>query len=125
MCKHTVGPWHLHYPGEDGFPLESGFPEGWEPNFLIEYGVEGTDWGGCMVCGHRGHDDGYNSYQLDDIAALIEHAPRLLRACRAALSHLQATLSNPPLELMLAKAIANATGEVNPYEDALREHDHA
>ena len=41
----------------------------------------------------------------------------VLKVARLALEHLQHTLSNPPLELTLARVISDATGEPNPYRE--------
>lgn len=81
-AKHTPGPWHIHWPEDQGFP--SDYPKRWPANFLVEFGKEGQDYGGFMVAGiSGGPEDELRNYTAKEVANLIEAAPQLLEALKA------------------------------------------
>lgn len=85
--KHVPGPWHVHWPGDDGFP-EVMDPRVWPATFLVEFGETGEDYGGFMVCGWNGspreRDGKLETYEPTVCAALIAAAPELLRSLEIA-----------------------------------------
>ena len=87
-----IGPWHIHWPGSDGWPKYD-YPD-FPAEFLVEFGTDTEDYGGFMVVGYNGCPrkvDGYQTYEPKRVANLLEAAPEtarqrdeLLAACRAA-----------------------------------------
>ena len=74
-----VGPIHIHHGVEDmGYPRT--IPA--LPEFMIEFGEEGEDYGGCVVYYPRSYPrerDGYvQSYNPKLLASLIANAPNVL-----------------------------------------------
>jgi len=120
MSEATYGPCHIHWPGDDGFPDQAGdrlssWPVGWEPAFLVEFGREGTDYGGYMVCGFRGYND--HGHTVETTARLHAAAPDLLAACKEAVDYYRRLPPHPDRGhdvvadlALLEAAIAKAEG---------------
>lgn len=113
MSKHTPGPCHIHWPGDDGWPTNVTL-EKWPPEFLIEFGKENEDYGGCMVIGWNGYwreKDGIKqTYQPEVWADLIAAAPDLLAACKAMLDPNANVFDDSPLWDVVRAAILKAEG---------------
>ena len=84
MKKLEVGPMHIHTGSSMGFPRS--IPS--TPDFMIEFGEKGEDYGGCVVyylggC-NRGHTRGFpdteQTYDPKNLASLIAKAPKVLQA---------------------------------------------
>ena len=83
MKELEVGPMHIHKGASMGFPR----PIPSLPDFMIEFGEKGQDYGGCVVyylggC-NRHYEKGYGvdvqTYAPNSLASLIVKAPKLLK----------------------------------------------
>tara|TARA_Y100000310_G_scaffold37956_1_gene35577 strand:+ start:177 stop:608 length:432 start_codon:yes stop_codon:yes gene_type:complete len=98
-----IGPWHIHWPGSDGWPKYD-YPD-FPAEFLVEFGTDTEDYGGFMVVGYNGYPrkvDGYQTYEPKRVANLLEAAPEtarqrdeLLAACRRAIEYLENCTDEP------------------------------